>query len=220
MGCKDLKAVVSAQANIYIRPIQQNLSTAPLFEGRIQSTVEVESICSGCKKNFKLRELRKHLEECPGPTNSAFIETNEGESSETVIVVVNGDNNTDLVFTAESITRINMQAENEYGGSILADTPVIETDVHVNQVNNNLDEPPTVLDIVQRAVEELQKENVNNPTEILRRLLMVLVTGRHLEIEDETQCAEGETHFIYVDRENILSTEFDEIKMITDPTKH
>jgi hypothetical protein len=88
-----------------------------------------------------------------------------------VIVVVNGEsNNTDLVFTAESITSINMQTENDDGEGILADAPVIETDVHVNQGNNNLEEPPTVLDIVQCAVEELQNENVNNPTEILRKL--------------------------------------------------
>lgn len=109
-------------------------------------------------------------------------------------------NNTHLVFTAESITSINMQTENDDGEGILADAPVIETEVHVKQVNNNLEEPPTVLDIVQCAVEELQQENVNNPTKILRKLQMVLVTGRHLEIEDETQCAEGETNFIYVDR--------------------
>jgi hypothetical protein len=129
-----------------------------------------------------------------------------------VIVVVNGEsNNTDLVFTAESITSINMQTENDDGEGILADAPVIETDVHVNQGNNNLEEPPTVLDIVQCAVEELQNENVNNQTEILRKLQMVLVTGRPLEIEDETQCGEGETNFIYMDRENSLSKGFDEM---------
>jgi len=63
-----------------------------------------------------------------------------------VIVIVNGDsNNTDLVFTSENITTINMQTENEDGEDILTDAPLIETDVHVNQVNNNLEEPPTVL---------------------------------------------------------------------------
>jgi len=40
-----------------------------------------------------------------------------------------------------------------------------------------------------------------------------------LEVEDVTQCAEGDTNFILVDRNNILTTGIDEIKSITDYRK-
>ena len=55
--------------------------------------------------------------------------------------------------------------------------------------------------------------------EILRYLQSVVVTGRKLEIEDTTQCVEGETNFILVNRNDLIESAFDEIDSISDIRK-
>ena len=42
-----------------------------------------------------------------------------------------------------------------------------------------------------------------------------MVTGRPLEIEDVSQCIEGDTNFVMVDRLNLLTTARDEIESLT-----
>jgi hypothetical protein len=53
-------------ANIYIRPIQNNLSTKPVETYSTQDELLFQSECYKCKKMFKLRELREHTEMCDG----------------------------------------------------------------------------------------------------------------------------------------------------------
>lgn len=60
----ELKRVVSQQANIYIRPIQNNLSIKPVETYSTQDELLFQSECYKCKKMFKLRELREHTEMC------------------------------------------------------------------------------------------------------------------------------------------------------------
>lgn len=47
----------------------------------------------------------------------------------------------------------------------------------------------------------------------------MIVTGRPLEIENPNEALEGDTNFILVDSENLLSTAFEEINAITDLRK-
>ena len=42
-----------------------------------------------------------------------------------------------------------------------------------------------------------------------------MVTRRPLEIEDVSQCIEGDTNFVMVDRLNLLTTAKDEIESLT-----
>jgi hypothetical protein len=55
---------------------------------------------------------------------------------------------------------------------------------------------------------------IQDPVEILRKLQLEMVKGRPLDIEDITQANEGETNFIMVDRNKLLKTAFDEIRVI------
>lgn len=72
---------------------------------------------------------------------------------------------------------------------------------------------------VQRIVDSVltacqDKGLDSNPVEILRCLQEKVVRGRALDIEDVSVCPEGETNFIIVDRDNILSTALEEIKSL------
>jgi hypothetical protein len=51
----------------------------------------------------------------------------------------------------------------------------------------------------------------NNAIEILRHLKASLVLGRELEIKSPDQCPEGITNLIMLDRQNLLTTAFEEI---------
>ena len=42
-----------------------------------------------------------------------------------------------------------------------------------------------------------------------------MVTGRPLEIQDVSQCIDGDTNFVMVDRLNLLTTARDEIESLT-----
>ena len=68
----ELKRVVSQQANIYIRPIQNNLSTKPVETYSTQDELLFQSECYKCKKMFKLRE---HTEMCDSPSTSSSDST-------------------------------------------------------------------------------------------------------------------------------------------------
>ena len=53
--------------------------------------------------------------------------------------------------------------------------------------------------------------NVHNPVEVLRCMQQVIVTGRKLELESDSEVLEGKTNYINVDRMNLLETAFEEI---------
>ena len=60
-----------------------------------------------------------------------------------------------------------------------------------------------------------QENSIVDPVEILRKIQQDMVTGRPLEIEDVSQCIEGDTNFVMVDRLNLLTTARDEIESLT-----
>ena len=59
--------------------------------------------------------------------------------------------------------------------------------------------------------------NLQEPTEILRYMQAKIVTGRQLDATDPSVELAGDTNYITVDRENVLSTTIEELKDITDP---
>ena len=68
--------------------------------------------------------------------------------------------------------------------------------------------------IVDEVVEQCKKSDVINNKETLRLLQSKILQGRSLDIEREDACPEGETSYIYVDRDNLLGTAMDEIATI------
>lgn len=54
--------------------------------------------------------------------------------------------------------------------------------------------------IIAKAIDYCISESIQDPVEILRYLQYVIVCGRQLEITDKTQCDEGDTNFIIVDK--------------------
>ena len=54
----ELKANVGSQSKIYLRPIQKDLSTAPVVA---ESVSEVTEKCHGCGQDVLVRKLRKHI---------------------------------------------------------------------------------------------------------------------------------------------------------------
>nr|XP_034330272.1 uncharacterized protein LOC117690353 [Crassostrea gigas] len=73
--------------------------------------------------------------------------------------------------------------------------------------------------IIAKAIDYCISESIQDPVEILRYLQSVIVCGRQLEITDTTQCDEGDTNFIIVDRNNILETGFEEVNSISNLQK-
>ena len=61
-------------------------------------------------------------------------------------------------------------------------------------------------------IQYCEEQDFNNPVEILKYLQENLVQGRSLEIADASQCIDGETNFIMVDRSNLLNTATEEIQ--------
>jgi hypothetical protein len=70
--------------------------------------------------------------------------------------------------------------------------------------------------ISHQAVDYCIAQDLSDPVEILRYYQSVFVTRRQLDISNPTAVTEGATNYILVDRGDILSTAFDEVKEIED----
>ena len=69
-----------------------------------------------------------------------------------------------------------------------------------------------IYDEIYHIIQYCKKQDFHNPVEILKYLQENLVQGRPLEIADASQCIDGETNFIMVDRSNLLNTATEEIQ--------
>ena len=67
---KYLKQFLGAQAKIYIRPVQQNLSTTPVGVETTESD-HVKEACRNCGQMIPLQSLRSHYLECCEETQSS-----------------------------------------------------------------------------------------------------------------------------------------------------
>ena len=68
-------------------------------------------------------------------------------------------------------------------------------------------------------IAEDMPEAISDPTEILRYLQKKVVTGRELEVTNSGIELIGDTNYIIVDRQNILSTTMEELRSVDDPRK-
>ena len=57
-----------------------------------------------------------------------------------------------------------------------------------------------------------KEQDFNNPVEIFKYPQEKLVLNRPLEIANASQCIDGETNFIMVDRSNLLNSTTEEIQ--------
>jgi len=75
----------------------------------------------------------------------------------------------------------------------------------------------TIVQIVRESAEHCRQKGLDqNPVEILRCYQTQIIQGRMLEVNDPTcDCSEGETNQIFVNRDKVLDTGMDEIKLLT-----
>ena len=102
-------------------------------------------------------------------------------------------------------------ADNSRSPSVSTSVTTPATADEQDNINNQADDHD-VDNTVHMVVAYCVRHNISNPDEILRCLQKELVTGQPLEVTDVTQCTKGKTNVILVDRENMLSTTFDELK--------
>ena len=85
----------------------------------------------------------------------------------------------------------------------------MSTDTILNSENNIKD---IIIDKeIVDIIEHCKTEDLNHPVEILKYMQTRLVQGKPLDIEDVTQCTSGATHFIMVDRSDLMNTGLEEI---------
>ena len=65
---------------------------------------------------------------------------------------------------------------------------------------------------INNIIQYCKEQDFHNPVEILEYLQENLVQGRPLEIAGASQCIDGETNFIVVDRSDLLNTATEEIQ--------
>ena len=71
-------------------------------------------------------------------------------------------------------------------------------------------------DKIEEVICEIKGKSLMDPVEILRLLQNRLLKGRQLDVIELTDGLDGQTNYICVDRQKILSTTFDEFKTIED----
>lgn len=85
--------------------------------------------------------------------------------------------------------------------------------------DTSLDVVDEISELVQQTVEYCRQNEIANPVEILRYYQKVMVLGRPLNVEDQSQAPEGSTNYIMVDRYNLIPTAFNEINALTNLRK-
>lgn len=72
--------------------------------------------------------------------------------------------------------------------------------------------------VIERAIETCLVQNIADPVEILRYVQSKVLTGRQLDIDENSvsdiEHVEGDTNFILVNRNKVLETSFEEISEI------
>lgn len=195
-----LKTNVGSQAKIYIRPIQKDLPIVPVEDSEIQ----IKETCSFCNKEFPINHLRKHIEMCIDEVMP--IATQPATDEATVIV-------------SESCEAV-PPVDDELPDLSLYDVAEVisENDSAIALQENGSSE---VDDVVKECVSYCKAQNISDPVSILKIFQKMIVTGRDLDINEEsrTTSLSGETNFILVDRHNIVKTAFEEISSIADMRK-
>ena len=130
------------------------------------------------------------------PTSSSENHANTEQHS------MNAETSNSAIASQE--TNLNSPHQN-----IIANSPIrVEGDTHGPMDMNKLNY------IVDKVVEQCKKSDVINNKETLRVLQSKILQGRSLDIGRKDACLEGETSYIYVNRDNLLGTAMDEIATI------
>jgi hypothetical protein len=238
-NAKTLKTFLGNQAKIYVRPIQRSLSTDPVNEHLEQEYSKVN--CHHCRKMFSVRELREHVHVCESRARLISEADSEDELPDPHLIEVIDQNTAPQVEHVEdfvSDTRMSTESPELFIPSLVTipeDTiscnlSVVGSTVQTESKETVIENTTTAENdseritsdtcggpidfVIAKAIDFCISENIQDPVEILRYLQSVIVCGRKLEITDTTQCDEGETNFIIVDRNNILETGFEEVGSI------
>jgi hypothetical protein len=75
--------------------------------------------------------------------------------------------------------------------------------------------------LVNECVSYCKAQNVSDPVSILKIFQKMIVTGRPLDVDEDTRTTglNGETNFIIVDRDNIVRTALEEVASLCDMRK-
>ena len=126
------------------------------------------------------------------------------------------DEGSDIVNDHSSI-EIRTSSENgEHGDNLQLQSE--NEEIHSNESppvreeQQNSVREANIYDEINNIIQYCKEQDFNNPVEILKYLQENLVQGRPLEIADASQCIDGETNFIMVDRSNLLNTATEEIQ--------
>ena len=201
ISAKNLKAA-AGQGKIYIRPIQRSLSVLPLkSEASPCSTSALKEKCVHCYKEYPLNVLRSHVLSCLSSNYLLSDESDEGSD------IVNDHSSIEIRTSSENGEHgdnLQLQSENEEIHSNESPPVREEQQNSVREIN--------IYDEINNIIQYCKEQDFHNPVEILKYLQENLGQGRPLEIADVSQCIDGATNFIIVDRSNLLNTATEEIR--------
>lgn len=121
------------------------------------------------------------------------------------------------VFDSETET------ESETMKAVNNDTDVIHLSTEaVPTVEMRKEEESSVQDavgsdpVIDALLFEIKSQGLEEPVEILRFLQKNIIRGRELDVDSMSDTNEGETNYVCVDRNAILTTTFSELEEIQD----
>ncbi len=217
-SAKDLKANIGAQSKVYLRPIQKHLSTTSLVS---KNKSQIKEKCISCNGEFLIRDLRYHTYICKARQNGDDISSDEELPSmydnQHFPAAITEPTSVDLTQEPEvHVDPVTSSTASHYPPS---QTEVTENTHESEVISSATDlgsESLTIDDVVAKVVDTCKTHAIDNPVEILRCLQQQVVTGRALELESLEECPEGATNYILINRQDVLTTAFDELSTITD----
>ena len=242
---ENLRAIIGTQAKIYVRPIQNDLSLRSSNSIVSTSLKELCSSCGQLFNISELRQHFSQCASIPGNRNnedetSEMIQmSNEGattrqtEGATTRQTEGATTRHTEGATTRQTEGATTRQTEGattrQTEGATTRQTEGATTrqtdsvSVHItndssesHSMNSELESPKRVSDIVKNCVAYCKEKEITDPVDILRLFQSSIVTGRGLEVSDETDVLQGETNYILVDRDNVLQSAMEEIREIKD----
>lgn len=172
--------------------------------------------CKICDKTFPIDELREHFSSCSDfKTSNADSEDDDTSSDHSLAEKVDEISSNNAPSQATQIADSGMNT-NLVTVDLTSDD---QQDVSDGQVFDDSSMQDLIIKAVNNTVSHCKQHNIENPCEVLRYAQKEIVYGRPLEVTNPDECLEGDTNFILVDRNNILTTSFDEINNIADLRK-
>ncbi|CAC5420890.1 unnamed protein product [Mytilus coruscus] len=217
----ELRNNIGSQAKIYLRPVQKDLETLTLHEEVEPTQTET---CKFCKQNNNLRELRDHIKSCgmyrnfelpdidpPSPEPKIDEDEPEGTSLPLGVSLDIGTRSEESQIDIDEPEDANLPL------GVSLDIWTRNEEPHIStETDSSSSTVSTEQQIVDRIIKFCKTNSIVDPVEILRKYQQEMVIGRALKIEDVTQCAEGDTNFILIDRFSLLQTAMDEIGSLSD----